>query len=89
MWSCVEEGLAADYRGAGAVGGGAALQFCQGEVDHGAVFDFFEGVLLAELRVGVALRVRVADAPDLGEVPRFGAVSVEGGCLVSTPYGKV
>lgn len=42
----------------------AALQFRQGVVDHGRVGDFFQGVFLLELGVGVPLRVLVADSCD-------------------------
>ena len=45
-------------------------------MDHGTVEDLLQSVLLAELRVGVALRVFVADFRDAGEVGGGGAVSV-------------
>ena len=79
---CVKEGLGYDYGGAGAVGCGAALEFCQGGVDHGTVEDLLEGVFLLELRVGVALGVFVADFGDAREVGGGGAVSERGGLLV-------
>ena len=71
-----------DYGGAGAVGCGAALEFCQRGVDHGTVEDLLEGVFLLELSVGVALGVLVADFGDAGEVGGGGAVSERGEVLV-------
>jgi len=73
--SCVEEGLRADDCCAGAVGGGTALELCEGWMDHGAVEDLFEGVLLLKLGVGVPLGVFVGDAGYLGEVFCFCAIS--------------
>jgi hypothetical protein len=60
----VEEFLRHDDRCSCSVARRAALQFRQGEVDHGRVGDLFQRVLLLELGVGVALRVLMADSCD-------------------------
>ena len=52
-----EEVLRYDYDCGAAVGGRAALEFCEGRVDGGGVEDLLEGVGLAELGVGVLLGV--------------------------------
>ncbi|KAB8670408.1 hypothetical protein FH972_026321 [Carpinus fangiana] len=64
----VEEGLGDEHGGGAAVGGGAALQLGEGLEDGGRVHDLLVGVLLLELRVGVALGVLVVDARNLGKV---------------------
>lgn len=71
----VEEFLRDDDDGGAAVGGGAALEFREGFVNEGGVEDLLEGVFVAELGVGVSLRVRVVDARDFGEVFFSRAVS--------------
>ena len=74
----VQEALGADDGGTGAVAGGRALELGDGVVDHGRVLNFFEGVLLLELGVGVALGVFVGDAADFCEILGAGAVSRRG-----------
>ena len=66
--------LAGEHGGAGAVGGGGALQPGERRVHHLGVEDLQEGVDVLELGVGVVGRVAVVLLADLGEVLRGGAV---------------
>ena len=66
--------LAGEHGGAGAVGGGGALQPGERRVHHLGVEDLQEGVDVLELGVGVVGRVAVVFLADLGEVLRRGAV---------------
>ena len=72
----VEEFLGDDDDAGAAVGGRAALELGEWGVDHAAVLDLGEGVLVLELGVGVFAGVKVVDAGYFGEVLEFGAVSV-------------
>jgi hypothetical protein len=64
----LEEGVG-DYDCCGcAIGGGAALEFGEGGVDHGGGFDFGEAVGGAKLGIGVFGGVEVVDPGDFGEV---------------------
>lgn len=90
MGALGEEGFGDEDGGCAAVGGGAALEFCEGGVDHGGGEDLVEGVGVAELGVGVFGGVEVVDAGDFGEVGGGGAVSGRGrGWLVGWDRGKV
>ena len=75
MGALGEEGFGDDDGGGTAVGGGAALEFGEGRVDHGGGEDLVEGVGVAELGVGVFGGVEVVDAGDFGEVGGCGTVS--------------
>ena len=78
MRTAGEEGFGDDDGGGAAVGGGAALEFGEGVVDGRGGGDFGEGVLVAELGVGVFGAMGVVDAGDFGEVGFCGSVSVVG-----------
>lgn len=68
MRAGVEEFLGDDDGCGAAVGGWAALELCEGFVDHGGFEDLLQGVFLLELGVGVALGVFVVDSGDFREV---------------------
>lgn len=71
-----EEGFGDDDGRGAAVGGGAALEFCEGGVDGWGGEDVGEGVGGAALGVWVLRGVRVVDACDFGEVCLVGTVSI-------------
>jgi hypothetical protein len=76
VWARVEEVLG-DENGCGSsVRRGAALQFCEGLVNHGRIHDLFESIDIFELGVGISLGVLVVDAGDFGEVFIFGSISM-------------
>lgn len=50
------------------------MEFGEGFVDGGGLYDLFEGVDVLELRVGVVDGVGVVDVGDFGKVFFFGVI---------------
>lgn len=73
--SGVEERLGDEDCSCATVRRGAALEFRERRVDHGRLEDLVEGVLVAELGVGVFGAVKMVDPANFGKVFCFGTVS--------------